>query len=62
MTDLLRILEAAWLCIGIGGAALALLGLVIAGCWMVLKYADWRGVWMDEHPEPEKSKRGGERQ
>lgn len=39
---------------GILGCVLALMGLALAGCWLVLRFADYWGVWMDTHPEMEK--------
>ena len=36
------------------GCVLALMGLALAGCWLLLRFADYCGVWMDTHPEMEK--------
>ena len=39
---------------GILGCVLALMGLALVGCWLLLRFADYWGVWMDTHPETEK--------
>ena len=42
------------LCVlGIVAAAALIAGICIGVSWLILWWADWRGAWLDGHPEKE---------
>lgn len=56
MEAILAWFKAGLLVLGVAVEALALFSAVIAGWWLLLRFADWRGQWMEEHPEEPKKK------
>ena len=58
MEQLLIWFKSALLACGLAIEALVLLSCGLAAWWLILRFADWRGQWMDEHPE-EAPRRGG---